>query len=147
MFDIYFVESFSAYVFWTHFLGCFAESRFPAAVLCNAVWMCDTGMSRDAAYLYCYWAGNTNMHKLISWMQPGQAQDIIKYIAFTVRAVLLRQSVLWVGATCCRPSLCGSCVWLLSCGTAEWCTAPLNATTPCSPQSFCLSWRTWWTWH
>lgn len=40
----------------------FAERGFFGVVLCNAIWMCDTGMSRDAPYVYCYWAGNTLMH-------------------------------------------------------------------------------------
>lgn len=45
---------------WAKFLCSVAESRFAAALLCNALWMRDAGVSRDAAYIHCYWAGNAN---------------------------------------------------------------------------------------
>lgn len=66
---------------WAKFLCSFSESRFPAAILCNALWMCDTGMSRDAAYIYCYWAGNTN-HALTDYLNATwkSARIALKYV-------------------------------------------------------------------
>lgn len=86
---------------WAQFVCCFAESRFPAAVLCNAVWMCDTGMSRDAAHVYCYWAGNTNQS--VNWFHESSLSIIVSIItcrvAQAVRAVsrgdLLQTFPLW----------------------------------------------------